>query len=176
MAAMAVAQHHGRPHAPTDQAWIGTLFDHVKGEWPHLERIEDQTLLEHELVRVRAEYDSVRLPHGESVVGLHAAIGYVTPDDEREGRADAIREAAVGPRAGTPGASRLPSPEHHQHRGVGPVTWFISSRTSAATSGTPHALDLTGRSYTEAVGVDEQNEHGLWVMGCASSAVLALPV
>ena len=33
MAAMAVAQHHGRPHTPTDQAWIETLFGHVKGRF-----------------------------------------------------------------------------------------------------------------------------------------------
>ncbi|MDA8063532.1 MAG: hypothetical protein M0T80_14095 [Actinomycetota bacterium] len=31
MAAVAVAQHHGRPHTPTDQAWTETLFSHVKG-------------------------------------------------------------------------------------------------------------------------------------------------
>ncbi len=68
---MAVAQHHGRPHTPTDQAWIETLFGHVKGEWPHLERISDPALLEHELDRVRTEYNSVR---------LHAGIGYVTPN------------------------------------------------------------------------------------------------
>lgn len=84
MAAMAVAQHHGRPHTPTDQARIETLFGHVKGEWPHLERISDPVLLEHELERVRAAYNGVR---------LHAGIGYVTPDDEHTGRGDAIREA-----------------------------------------------------------------------------------
>lgn len=84
MAAMAVAQHHGRPHTPTDQAWIETLFGHVKGEWPHLERIDDPSLLETELDRVRLEYNSVR---------LHAGVGYVTPDDEHSGRGDAIREA-----------------------------------------------------------------------------------
>ena len=84
MATMAVAQHHGRPHTPTDQAWIETLFGHVKGEWPHLERIDDPALLEHELTRVRHEYNAVR---------LHAGIGYVTPNDEHEGRGDAIREA-----------------------------------------------------------------------------------
>ncbi|MST32292.1 DDE-type integrase/transposase/recombinase [Acidimicrobiaceae bacterium USS-CC1] len=84
MAAMAVAQHHGRPHTPTDQAWIETLFGHIKGEWPHLERIDDPALLEHELARVRQEYNTVR---------LHAGIGYVTPDDEHDGRGDAIREA-----------------------------------------------------------------------------------
>ena len=73
MAAMAVAQHHGRPHTPTDQAWIETLFGHVKGEWPHLERISDPALSEHELGRVRNEYNSVRLSHGESVVWRHVA-------------------------------------------------------------------------------------------------------
>ncbi|MEX1262786.1 MAG: DDE-type integrase/transposase/recombinase, partial [Actinomycetota bacterium] len=67
MAAMAVAQRHGRPHTPTDQAWIETLFGHVKGEWPHLERITDPPLLELELERVRVEYNTVR---------LHAGIGY----------------------------------------------------------------------------------------------------
>ena len=56
MAAMAVAQHHGRPHTPTGQAWIETLFGHVKGEWPHLGRIGDPALLEHELTRVHTEY------------------------------------------------------------------------------------------------------------------------
>ena len=84
MATMAIAQHFGRPHTPTDQAWIETLFGHVKAEWPHLERITDPVLLESELARVRSEYNSVR---------LHAATGYVTPDDEHEGRGPAIREA-----------------------------------------------------------------------------------
>lgn len=84
MALMAIAQHHGRPHTPQDQAWIETFFGHIKGEWPHLETITDPTLLETELVRVRTEYNSVR---------LHEAIGYVTPDDEHEGRGDAIRQA-----------------------------------------------------------------------------------
>lgn len=37
LAAVAIAQQFGRPHAPTDQAWIETLFGHVKGEWPHLQ-------------------------------------------------------------------------------------------------------------------------------------------
>jgi transposase InsO family protein len=84
MALMAIAQHHGRPHTPTDQAWIESFFGHIKGEWPHLEAIADSTLLEIELARVRTEYNSVR---------LHEAIGYVTPDDEHEGRGEAIRQA-----------------------------------------------------------------------------------
>ena len=84
MALMAIAQHHGRPHTPQDQAWIETFFGHIQGEWPHLETITEPTLLETELSRVRTEYNSVR---------LHEAIGYVTPDDEHEGRGDAIRQA-----------------------------------------------------------------------------------
>jgi putative transposase len=84
MALMAISQHHGRRHTPTDQAWIETLFGHIKGEWPHLETITDPALLEAELARVRTEYNTVR---------LHEAIGYVTPDDEHEGRGQAIRQA-----------------------------------------------------------------------------------
>jgi putative transposase len=84
MALMAIVQHHGRPGVPTDQAWIESFFGHIKAEWPHLETITDPALLETELARVRTEYNSVR---------LHEAIGYVTPDDEHEGRGAAIRQA-----------------------------------------------------------------------------------
>jgi transposase InsO family protein len=84
MAAFAIAQHFGRPHTPTDQAWIETLFGHVKGEWPHLEAIRDPGEFEAELTRVRREYNTVR---------LHAGIGYVTPDDEHDGRGEGIRQA-----------------------------------------------------------------------------------
>ena len=52
--------------------------------WPHLESIADPELLWPELERVRHEYNEVR---------LHAAIGYVTPNDEHQGRGDAIRRA-----------------------------------------------------------------------------------
>jgi transposase InsO family protein len=34
MAMCAIAQHFGRPGTPTDQAWIESLFGHVKAEWP----------------------------------------------------------------------------------------------------------------------------------------------
>jgi putative transposase len=84
MALMAIVQHHGRPHTPTDQAWVESFFGHIKGEWPHLEEITDPALLEAELDRVRSEYNGTR---------LHEAIGYVTPNDEHEGRGEAIREA-----------------------------------------------------------------------------------
>ena len=84
LAGVAIAQQFGRPHTPTDQAWIETLFGQVKGEWPHLEQIRDPGELELELESVRVEYNTIR---------LHAGIGYVTPDDEHEGRGDAIRQA-----------------------------------------------------------------------------------
>jgi transposase InsO family protein len=82
MAALAIAQHFGRPHTPTDQAWIETLFGHVKAEWPHLEQIRDPGELELELETARHHYNTVR---------LHAGIGYVTPEDEHHGRGDQIR-------------------------------------------------------------------------------------
>ncbi len=84
MAACAIAQHFGRPSTPSDQAWIESLFSHVKGEWPHLDKIRDPGELELELDRARTGYNQVR---------LHAGIGYVTPDDEHHGRGDAIRQA-----------------------------------------------------------------------------------
>ena len=84
MALMAIAQHFGRPGTPTDQAWIETLFGHLKAEWPHLDRIDDPAVLRAELALVRIAYNTVR---------LHAGIGYVTPDDEHEGRGPAIRKA-----------------------------------------------------------------------------------
>ena len=84
MAACAIMQRFGRPGTPTDQAWIESLFGHVKTDWPHLEKIRDPGELALELDRVRTEYNTVR---------LHAGIGYVTPDDEHHGHGDAIRQA-----------------------------------------------------------------------------------
>ncbi len=46
--------------------------------------ITDPAVLAAELERVRHHYNAVR---------LHEAIGYVTPNDEHEGRGDAIRAA-----------------------------------------------------------------------------------
>ena len=86
MAACAIMQRFGRPGTPTDQAWIESLFGHVKTEWPHLEQIRDPSELTLELDTVRAEYNTVR---------LHAGIGYVTPDDEHHGRGDALRQARI---------------------------------------------------------------------------------
>ena len=84
MALMTIAQHHGRPGTPTDQAHVESFFSHLKGDWPHLTALADPGALDAELARVRHEYNTLR---------LHAAIGYVTPDDEHHGRGPQIRRA-----------------------------------------------------------------------------------
>jgi putative transposase len=84
MALVTIGQHFGRPSTPTDQAWIETLWGHIKAENPHLLTITEPDVLAAELDRVRRHYNSVR---------LHEAIGYVTPNDEHEGRGPKIRQA-----------------------------------------------------------------------------------
>jgi transposase InsO family protein len=84
LAVCSIVQHFGRPATPTDQAWIESLWGHVKHEHPHLLSITDPAVLAVELERVRLHYNGVR---------LHEGIGYVTPDDEHNGRGDVIRRA-----------------------------------------------------------------------------------
>lgn len=84
MALCSIAQHFGRPSTPTDQAWIESLWGHVKREHPHLMTITDPAVLAAELERIRVHHNGTR---------LHEAIGYVTPNDEHDGRGDAIRAA-----------------------------------------------------------------------------------
>lgn len=84
MALVRIGQHFGRPSTPTDQAWIETLWGHIKAENPHLLAITEPDVLLAELERVRRHYNAVR---------LHEAIGYVTPNDEHEGRGAKIRQA-----------------------------------------------------------------------------------
>jgi transposase InsO family protein len=84
MAGARIAQHFGRPSTPNDQAWVESFFGHLKGEFPHLEKIKDAGELELELDRLQEHYNTVR---------LHEGIGYVTPDDEHHGRGRAIRAA-----------------------------------------------------------------------------------
>lgn len=80
--------HHGkhfrRPYTPTDQAWIETLWGHVKAENPHLLTIADPAVLAAELEWARRAHKTVR---------LYEAIGYVTADDEHTGKGDATRLA-----------------------------------------------------------------------------------
>jgi len=103
MALCAIAQHFGRPGTPTDQAWIESLFGHVKAEWPHLLAIRDPATLRNELEIVRRRYNGVR---------LHAGIGYVTPDDEHEGRGNQIRKARE---AGLQAARQRRLAYHREH-------------------------------------------------------------
>ena len=56
MAMCSIAQHFGRPSTPTDQAWIESLFSHIKGEHPHLDTLDDPTDLTRELERVRSHW------------------------------------------------------------------------------------------------------------------------
>jgi transposase InsO family protein len=84
MAGARIAQHFGRPGTPNDQAWIESLFGHVKTEFPHLDKIKDPGELEAELTRIRHFYNEIR---------LHQGVGYVTPEDEHHGRGAAVRAA-----------------------------------------------------------------------------------
>jgi len=95
MAGARIAQHFGRPSTPNDQAWVESFFGHLKGEWPHLDRIVDPGDLEAELDRLRTHYNTIR---------LHEGIGYVTPEDEHHGCGQAIRDAR---RAGLDNARRI---------------------------------------------------------------------
>jgi len=107
MALMSIGQHFGRPYTPTDQAWIETLWGHVKAENPHLLTITDAQVLAAELERVRRHYNTVR---------LHESIGYVTPNDEHEGRGDAIRQAR---RDGLTAADQARRAHHRANRNSG---------------------------------------------------------
>lgn len=104
MALCAIATHFGRPGTPTDQAWIETLFGHLKTEWPHLLRITEPAVLRAELAIIRVHYNGVR---------LHQGVGYVTPDDEHEGRGEGIRKAR---QAGLEQARLRRLAWHRQHR------------------------------------------------------------
>ena len=84
MTLLAIAQHFGRPSTPTDQAWIESLNGTIKIEWPHLLAITDPAILRAELDLIQVTYNSVR---------LHQGLRYVTPNDEHEGRGEAIRQA-----------------------------------------------------------------------------------
>jgi transposase InsO family protein len=79
MAGARIAQHLGRPGTPNDQAWIESLFGHVKDEFPHLDKIADP-----------GELDSIRTFNNE--VRLHSGIGYHHPVDVHYGRAAAVRD------------------------------------------------------------------------------------
>ncbi|MGH3094750.1 MAG: transposase [Streptosporangiales bacterium] len=109
MAMCAITQHFGRPGTPQDQAWIETLNGHLKAEYPHLLTITDPATLRDELAVVRRHYNGVR---------LHEGIGYVTPDDEHQGRGQAIRKAR---QAGLEHAHQRRLAWHRQQRHTEPT-------------------------------------------------------
>lgn len=108
MALCWLATHFGRPGTPTDQAWIESLFGHLKAEQPHLELIEDIDVLRAELELQRRHYNTVR---------LHAGIGYVTPDQEHRGEGAAVRAAR---RDGLARARQQRIAYHRNHHSRGP--------------------------------------------------------
>lgn len=109
MALCAIAQHFGRPGTPTDQAWIESFNGHLKTEFPHLLAITDPATLRAELAVTREFWNAVR---------LHAGIGYVTPNDEHQGRGEAIRKAR---QAGLEQARNRRLAWHRQQRHTQPI-------------------------------------------------------
>jgi hypothetical protein len=130
MAACAIMQRFGRPGTPTDQAWIESLFGHIKGDWPHLDKIRDPGELTQELDRVRTEYNTVR---------LHAGIGYLTP--ERRTPRPRRRHPTSPPRragSGTTRAHRIPSNKHKEPIMIARRSWLgIDSANDRIKSETP---------------------------------------
>ena len=104
MALHAIAVHFGRPGTPTDQAWIETFFGHLKAEFPHLLKISAPAVLRAELDHLQVHWNSVR---------LHAGVGYVTPDDEHNGRGEQIRKDRE---AGLERARQTRLAHHRSHR------------------------------------------------------------
>ena len=104
MALCAIAQHFGRPGTPIDQAWIESLNGHLKAEYPHLLAITDPETLRAEIAVARVHYNGTR---------LHQGIGYVTPNDEHQGRGQTIRGAR---KAGLETARKRRLADHRNER------------------------------------------------------------
>jgi len=84
MALCAIHQHFGRPGTPPTRPGPGSLFGHVKVEWPHLTTIRDPAVLPAELAIVRERYNGGAAVRRDRL--WH-------PNDEHEGRGPAIRKA-----------------------------------------------------------------------------------
>jgi hypothetical protein len=83
---------------------VESLNGHLKDEYPHLLAIEDPQTLRAELAIAQAHYNGTR---------LHQGIGYVCPNDEHEGRGEAIRKAR---QAGLETSRLRRLAWHRQHR------------------------------------------------------------
>jgi hypothetical protein len=89
---------------------VGESFNgHLEVEFPHLLAIEDPAILRAELAVTREFWNAVR---------LHAGVGYVTPNDEHEGRGEAIRKAR---QAGLEQARNRRLAWHRQNRHTQPT-------------------------------------------------------
>jgi putative transposase len=103
MALCAIHQLFGRPGTPPTRPGPGSLFGHVKAAWPTSTRSGIRPCCALSSL-VRERYNSVR---------LHAGIGYVTPNDEHQGRGPAIRKAR---QAGLEQARLRRLAWHREHR------------------------------------------------------------
>jgi putative transposase len=139
MAGARIAQHFGRPSTPNDQAWVESFFGHLKGEFPHLEKIRDPGELERELDRRRVHYNTVR---------LHEGIGYVTPDDEHHGRRHG-HQSRTSSRSGScptaanchqPRATKGSSMTGRQWLGITTPSWCIWSDAPRQQPGSPSSV------------------------------------
>ena len=86
MALMTIAQHHGRPGTPTDQAHVESFFSHLKGDWPHLTGIRDPAALDAELARTATS------PPTTSITAAGPASAAPAPPGCAERRAEPIKQ------------------------------------------------------------------------------------
>jgi putative transposase len=84
MALMTIAQHHGRPGTPTDQAHIESFFSHLKGDWPDLVTITDPP---------RSTHSSPGSRPSTTRSACTPRSGTSPPTNEHHGRGLAIRRA-----------------------------------------------------------------------------------
>jgi transposase InsO family protein len=137
LAMCSIVAHFGRPGTPTDQAWIETLFGHVKHEWPHLEKIRDPAALTGELEIVRADYNGRR---------LHARHRLRHP--RRRTRRPRRADPTGPPRRPRPRRpARLPSQHQPRNPAMTPTACgLITAPNPDICSEAPHVAGLCARS------------------------------
>ena len=126
MALMTIAQHHGRPGTPTDQAHVESFFSHLKGDWPHLADIRDPAALDTELARVRTDYNTMRL-HADMLSHPRRR----TPWARTRHPTRPCHRTATSTTGTTRTQPRTPPPEP-------PTTWVVFRRRLYQESDTPH--------------------------------------
>ena len=109
MALVTIGQHFGRPSTPTDQAWIETLWGHIKAENPHLLAITDPAVLKAELDRVRSHYNQVR--------PMKASATSPRRTNTKAAATRSAKPAATDSKQPTPPAVAHTGPQQHDQRG-----------------------------------------------------------